>query len=188
MTTPTATAVADRALVLYAFVRRATIELALEEYAHDPHRVTQAEVARRETAKWLAREGLFDAPTTAERALFDAPSGAWPREAVIDGMWRKEALGALLWALGHVESLPDPGTECDPRDLDQAITRYGSVTAFRSNGRLRNADAIVGAWHESDAWLAATEGREGEDAAIASVSAERTRAFRWMLESDAAPP
>jgi hypothetical protein len=188
VTRPTAAAVADRALVLYALVRRATIELALEEYAHDPHRVAQAEAARRETVRWLAREGLFDAPTAAERTLFDAPSGAWPRGAVSDGMWRKEALGALLWALEHVESLPGPGTEFDPRDLDQAITRYGSVGAFRSNGRLRDDETVVQAWHEADAWLAATEGRAGEDAAIASVSAERARAFRWVLESDAASP
>ena len=188
MTRPSPTAVADRALVLYALVRRATIELALEEYAHDPHRVEQAEAARRETVRWLAREGLFDAPTAVERALFDSPSGAWPREAVSDGMWRKEALGALLWALEHVESLPGAGMEFDPRDLDQVITRYGSVAAFRSNGRLRDDESIVAAWHEADAWLAATEGRAGEDAAIASVSAERALAFRWVLESEASPP
>ncbi len=174
--------------MLYALIRRATIELALDEYAHDPHRVEQAEAARRETVRWLAREGLFDAPTAGERVLFDAASGGWPQEAVSDGMWRKEALGSLLWALEHVESLPGPGVEFDPRDLDHAITRYGSVAAFRSNGRFRDDGAIVAAWHEADAWLAATEGRAGEDAAIASVSAQRARAFRWLLESEADPP
>lgn len=187
MRTPTAVEVADRALVLYALVRRATIELALEEYAHDPHRVTQAETARKETDRWLAREGLFDAPTPQERHLFDAPSGAWPSEAVADGMWRKESLGTLLWALQHIESLPGPGTEFDPRVLDHAITRYGSVAAFRVNGALRPFDGLERAWHEADAWLAATEGRTGEDASIASVSAERERALGWLLDADAAP-
>jgi hypothetical protein len=188
VTAPPAATVADRALVLYALVRRATIELALEEYAHDPHRVSQAEIARRETGRWLAREGLFDAPTGDERALFDAPSGAWPGEAVSDGIWRKEALGVLLWSLQHLDALPGPGTEFDPRELDQAITRYGSVAAFRMNGRLRDDETIQRAWHEADAWLAATEGRAGEDATIASVSAERARALRWLLDSDAGTP
>ena len=43
------------------------------------------------------------------------------------------------------------------------------------------------AWQEADAWYAATEGREGEDATLASISAERARAFSWLRDRDAAP-
>ena len=49
MTRPSAREVADRALVLYAVSRRAAIELALEGFGDDPHRIAQADRARAET-------------------------------------------------------------------------------------------------------------------------------------------
>ena len=188
MTRPTAAQIADRALVLYALSRRAAIELALEGFGDDPHRIAQAERARTETDRWLARESLEGSLTGVERRLLEASSASWPREAVIDEMWRKEGLGVCLWALQHVAALPPVDDEFEVAVLNERIERYGSVDSFRANGALRSRDEIEAAWHEADAWLAATEGREGEDATIASITAERTRAFRWLLDGDAAPP
>lgn len=187
MTRPTALEAADRALVLYAFARRAAIELALEELGGDPARVAQAEAARAETDRWLDRESLTQAPTEVEAALFAAPSGAWPHEAVVDGLWRRESLAVVLWAAGHLDLLPGFGDEADPHVLDDAITRHGSVRQFRAQSWLRPEDEIDAAWQEADAWYAATEGREGEDATLASISAERARAFSWLRDRDAAP-
>lgn len=187
MTPPTAEEVADRALVLYAFTRRAAIEFALGEFGHDPQRISQAEAARRETDRWLERESLTHAPTDVERRLFEAPSGSWPNEAIADGMWRKEGLAVLLWALGHLADLPPFGEEADQGDLDAAITSAGSVSSFRANGRLREHEAIERAWREADAWFAATEGRTGDDASLASISVERLRALSWLRDRDAAP-
>ncbi len=137
MTPPTAAEVADRALVLYAYARRATIEYALGEFGHDPQRVAQAETARTETDRWLERESLVDALTHHERQLFAAGSGVWPNQDVTDGMWRREALAVLLWAVGRIEHLPPFGEEADPSDLDEAITGAGSVSSFRAGARLR---------------------------------------------------
>ena len=187
MIRPTVGEVSDRALVLYAFVRRGTIEYVVSETGGDPARVRQAEVARRETDVWLERERVWGAVTDDERRLLEAPSGSWPREAVADAMWRKESFGTLLWALEHLEEMPRYGLEFEQRRLDEAIVRYGSVDAFRAEGSLRPDDQIEAAWLEADAWFGATEGRAGDDSHVASASAERFRALSWLRDRDAAP-
>lgn len=186
MTPPTADRVSDRALVLYAVIRRATIEHALGEFGDEPIRIRQAEKARAETTRWLEREDVAPAVDDGERVLLEAVSGAWPRDAIADGMWRKEALGALLWGLRHVEAMPAVDDEFEVAVLNERIERYGSVSSFRANGALRGTDDIEAAWHEADAWFAATEGRDGVDATLASISAERSRALGWLLD-DARP-
>jgi hypothetical protein len=183
---PTVRVVSDRALVLYAFVRRATIEHVLGEIGDEPIRIRQAEVARSETTRWLEREDVATAVDDEERFLLEAVSGAWPRDAILDGMWRKEALGALLWSLRHIERMPPIDDEFEVSVLNERIERYGSVASFRENGSLRGPEEIDAAWREADAWLAATEGRDGADATLASISAERSRALGWVLD-DARP-
>jgi hypothetical protein len=187
VTRPSAAEVADRALVLYAFSRRGTIEFVVSEAGGEPARIAQAEAARAETDGWLERESVAPALTEVERRLLGAPSGSWPAEAVADAMWRKEALGVLLWALEHLEDLPPYGEEFAQPALDRAITRYGSVDSFRAEGRLRPDDQIERAWMEADAWFGATEGRAGDDANVASMAAERFRALSWLRDRDAAP-
>jgi len=183
---PSAGQASDRALILYALVRRASIEAVLED-EHDPRRVAQAEAARTETDRWLQRESLEGSLTEVERVLFGGASGSWPREAVADALWRKEALGILLWGLGHIATLPPSGEEFEVAVLNGRIEAYGNESSFRANGRLRDDAELEAAWNEADVWLAATEGREGEDATLASISAERRRALNWLRDRDAAP-
>ena len=187
MVRPTAEEVSDRILVLYALTRRGAIELVIVETEGEPQRIAQAEGARAETDRWLERESLKEALTPSERLLLDAPSGSWPREAVNDAMWRKESMGVLLWALRHLAELPAFSAEFEQPELDGAVTLYGSVSSFRANGALRPDDQIERAWMEADAWFGATEGRIGEDAALASTAAERFRALSWLRDASAAP-
>ncbi|HEY7668710.1 MAG TPA: DUF4272 domain-containing protein [Actinomycetota bacterium] len=185
---PSVREVSDRALVLYAVVRRATIEHLLSEWANEPSRIAQAEAARAETDRWLTRESLDEAVTELERRLLAAPSGSWPAEAAADGEWRHEALGTLLWGLRHLEDVP-AYDEAFPRDVvETAITRYGSVDAFRTEGSLRPDRELERAWGEADAWFAATEGSVGEDAALASTAVERLRALSWLRDASAPRP
>jgi hypothetical protein len=185
---PTAGQVADRALVLYALVRRGYIEHVIANTDGDPLRIRQGESARQETERWLGREGLQEALTDIERRLFDAPSGSWTNDATADAMWRKESLGALLWALQHVAEMPPYDREFDQTVLDDAIMRYGSVSSFRAEGLLRQDDDLDRAWMEADAWFGATEGRGDDDAAIASIAAERYRALSWLRDAGAPQP
>ena len=180
MTRPGTDEVSDRALVLYALVRRGAIELVVNEAGGDPTRVAQAERARVETDRWLERESLTDAVTPVEREQLEAPSGSWPAPAVADAMWRKEAMG-------HLDAMPAFGSEFVQGDLDGAVTRYGSVDSFRANGLLRPDDQVDQAWLEADAWFGATEGRTGEDASMASIAAERFRALSWLRDAASAP-
>jgi uncharacterized protein DUF4272 len=102
-------------------------------------------------------------------------------------MWRKEALGALLWALQHVAEMAPYDHEFEQPALDDAITRYGSVRGFRAEGLLRPDDEVERAWMEADAWFGATEGRTEEDATLASIAAERYRALSWLRDGAARP-
>ena len=181
---PSARQVADRALVLYAMVRRASIELIVAE-TRDQMRRRQAEGARLETEEWFERESLTGALTDTERTLFDAPTSAWPPEAIADGMWRKEALGVLLWALRMVDGLPSIDREFAVEDLNAAIEGAGSVSSFRSAARLRDPSEIEVAWREADTWFGATEGATDEDHTLASISAERSRALAWLRHANA---
>lgn len=188
MTRPTTTEVSDRALVLYAIVRRGYVEHVLEASGGEPGRLAQAEAARAEAHEWLQRESVAAALTATERSLFEAESGTWPRQAINDALWRKEALGILLWGLQHLDAIATYGEEFDQHVLDEAITRYGSVPSFRSNGSLRPELEVDDAWMEADAWFGASEGRIGEDAALASMSAERYRALSWLRDAAAPTP
>ena len=183
---PTEAEISDRALVLYALIRRASIEAVLEE-GPDTRRLAQAERAHVETTRWLARESLDGGLTPTERSLFEAANGSWPREAIADALWRKESLGVLLWALGHVDSLPPIDEEFEVEVLNQRIESYGSESSFRASGRQRGDAELEAAWHEADAWLAAPEGRAGEDVTLASIAAERRHALSWLRDRDAEP-
>lgn len=188
MPAPTSRQVSDRALILYALIRRGTIEYALREFEFEPRRVEQAEAARHETDRWFERESIGDSLLEQDGRLFDAASGAWPPEAIADGMWRKESLATLLWSLQHIAELPPFSEEIETQILEEAITRYGEVSAFRSHGLLRQVDQIEAAWLEADAWFGATEGRDGEDATVASIAAERFKALSWLRDASAEAP
>ena len=183
---PSARQVVDRALVLYAMVRRASIELIVSE-TRDQVRRRQAEGARLETDRWFERESLTAALTDTERRLFDAPTAAWPPEAIADGMWRKESLGVLLWALRMVDRLPPIDHEFAVEDLNAAVESPGSVSVFRATARLRDPGEIEAAWREADTWFGATEGAGSDDSTLASISAERSRALAWLRDGNAAP-
>ncbi len=178
---PTSREAADRALVLYAFVRRGYIEHVLDDADADPGRVTQAERARGETEAWLAENDLSGALNETEARLLSAESGLWPPEAIVDAVWRKEALGTLLWALGHFESVPPYDTEFEQTTLDAAIVESGSVDRFRAVSRLRTDDELLRALGEADTWHGALLGAEGDEAVMVSLSAERRWALSWLL-------
>jgi hypothetical protein len=178
---PTSRDAADRALVLYAFVRRGYIEHVLDDADADPARVAQAERARHETDAWLNEHALRSALTEPEARLLKAKSGLWPPEAIVDAVWRKEALGTLLWALGHFEAIPPYDTEFEQPTLDAAIVDSGSVERFRAVSRLRSEDELLRALSEADTWHGALAGVPGDEAAMVSLSAERRWALSWLL-------
>jgi hypothetical protein len=183
---PTAREAADRALALYAIVRRGYIEHVLDGADGDPGRLVQAEHAREETDKWLAEHGLATALTDTEHRLLNAESGLWPPQAIVDAVWRKEALGTLLWALGHIQTIPPYGTEFEQHALEEAVVDSGSVEQFRAVSRLRDEEELLRALGEADTWFGVVAGGSREDdVAMASLSAERRWALTWLLGGEA---
>ena len=163
-------------------MRRGYIEHVLDGADGDPGRVVQAERAREETDRWLAEHGLANALTDTEARLMHAESGLWPPEAIVDAVWRKEALGTLLWALGHLEAIPPYDTEFDQKALEAAIVDTGAVEQFRAVSRLRDDDVLLRALGEADTWFGVVAGgSRDDDVAMASLSAERRWALTWLL-------
>ncbi len=111
----------------------------------------------------------------------DAESGSWPAEAIADAMWRKEALGVLLWALEHLAEIPPYGEEFQQQAVDEAIMRYGSVTPSRE--RLRPDDETRAGLDGVRRMVRRDRGPRGEDATMASVAAERFRALSWLRDA-----
>ena len=131
---------------------------------------------------------MWPVVTDDERRAVGGAVGVVAAEAVADAMWRKESLGTLLWALGHLERDPAYGLEFEQQRLDEAITRYGTVDGLPHGGQAAPRRPDRGArWLEADAWLGATEGRAGRRRPGRVAAAERFRALSWLRDRDAAP-
>lgn len=159
----------DRALVLYCVVavaNRSSSEAALA---------------------WLGQERLLDKLTAKERRWMERSS---ERDRATY-LAREEALWALMWALGFVESL-DFSEYCQsalagmfPRVRDRE-----SSTAFRGKGKLRSLDEIVAATDVAYClhWSIRNISLEGQSTAGKMepyVIIERRRALEWLLSTDA---
>jgi hypothetical protein len=103
----------------------------------------------------------------------------------INFIWRYESLWALLWALGHIETLPFPDQICDVPKSVGLIHDLGSLEAFTQASRLRSPSELLDQcdlayrlhWAVVDARLRG----EAPPAKIeAGVSYERHYALNWL--------
>lgn len=81
-------------------------------------------------ATYLEDEELLAACTPEEKALFDAPFGAWSRTDMSAVAWRIEGLAVLLHALGRY-SLPRPFGASEPVDA-HAVQAVSSLLPGRA--------------------------------------------------------
>ena len=148
--------------MLYAFVRRGTIEHVLDDADADPGRVAQAERARAETDRWLAANDLEDALTETEARLLGAESGLWPPEAIVDAVWqprgpRRPAVGARAPRGGSRPTTPSSTS----RRWTRPSWTPARCERFRAVSRLRDDDELLRALGEADTWHGAPGGRRG---------------------------
>jgi len=91
--------------------------------------------------KFLEEEGLWESVTPNERIVFESDNP--PKQALIDASWRAEALWVLLWALGKVEKLDLPKTQCDADHVHRAMPKKGEVAEFISSATLRPKSEVL---------------------------------------------
>lgn len=116
-----------------------------------------------------------------ERAfLFDAaPDG----QAVVDSLWRYEALTALLWALGEIDALPALSGICDVPLVAGRVVQRGAALA--DGARLRNKAEILDALDLSFRlhWSLVDARQKGIEipGLVPGVITERHHAFNWLV-------
>jgi predicted small lipoprotein YifL len=115
--------VAKRAVVLFVLVAVAS---------GDPSETAVA---------WLQDEELWDTVSPDEKAFFLSDHPA--EQEITDALWRSEALWALLWALGKVQALSLPPSQCDMSHLQDVMPGKSAWRGFIDTARLRSESEIL---------------------------------------------
>lgn len=87
--------------------------------------------------EWLQDESLWDEVSPNEKAFLADENRS--EDNITEARWREEAQWALLWAIGHVESLGLPTKTCDTaRLVDEIMPGLGDpVDSFLRSAKLR---------------------------------------------------
>jgi hypothetical protein len=94
--------------------------------------------------EWLQDESLWDQVSPNEQAFLAGENRS--EDEILGARWRQEAQWALLWAIGHVESLGLPTNTCDTaRLVDEIMPGLGDpVDSFLSSAKLRQPAELLG--------------------------------------------
>jgi uncharacterized protein DUF4272 len=139
-------------------------------------------VAQPKVVKFLQQRGVMDAVSPEEKTFLNQ---ARPDEAEMRKLtWRYEALWALLWSLGHVESLGPAGSQCDAKRAIKLVNETPSAKLV-GQAALRPAEEILDEldfyyrahWHVVRLQQAERPMHEGLDA---DVIYERHYALNWL--------
>jgi hypothetical protein len=94
-----------------------------------------------DTNKWIAKHDLAPFLTVAENAYLQDETP--PRQMVVDFSWASEALAALLWALGGLNSLEPLNIEVDLSQIALFEAATKDPQAFLASASLRSEDALA---------------------------------------------
>ncbi len=107
-----------------------------------------------ELNQWLKKEGFWNCLSGREQELLAKPFGTWSEQEKINGIWRAESLGVILWALKVEPSLPA---------YDQSIERAPSLPSppplmkgtgdFIRSAQLRSSEEIGKRRDVAELWL-----------------------------------
>ena len=132
--------------------------------------------------RFLQQRGLVKALSPEEQKFLKQ---ARPDEAEMRKLtWRYEALWTLLWALGHLERIGPPGTQCNAKFAVKLLNEM-PIEKFLGEARLRPAVEILDEvdfyyrahWHAVNAQQAGRPPHQGLDP---DVIYERHYALNWL--------
>jgi hypothetical protein len=135
-TPPEAEAVAQRALVVGALLRRLVLE---ERLSRGNYPAARDEVQRLQ--HWLDEEGLYGTLGFTSMELFEAEGGTWSEENRQAVAWSAEELQFLLWALKQGK-LPPPEARVEPTPLLERLPLLKDVQPFLSTAERRPLEEV----------------------------------------------
>ena len=145
------------------------------------------EVDAEPVIEWLCEQGVWDQVSPREQAFLLGSEVTDEQRNRL--RWHQEAEWALLWAIGHVESLGLPTQGCDTQRLvDEIVPPLGSeINAFLDSATLRPPGELLAEDDRTyDLWCYATSAvRKGEPLPADLrwwVLYERRYAFEWLDE------
>jgi HEAT repeat protein len=133
---PGAEAVAQRALVVGALLRRLVLEERLAR-GKDP----AAKEELKQLQRWMDEEGLFTPLGHTGLELFDAEPGTWSEENRQAVAWSAEELQLLLWALKQGK-LPPPEARVDATPLLERLPLLKDPQPFLSAAERRPIEEV----------------------------------------------
>ena len=143
------------------------------------------EVDAEPVIEWLREQGVWDQVSPREQAFLLGSEVTDEQRNRL--RWHQEAEWALLWAIGHVESLGHPTQGCDTQRLvDEIVPPLGSeINAFLDSATLLPPGELLAEDDRTyDLWCYATSAvRKGEPLPADLrwwVLYERRYAFEWL--------
>jgi Domain of unknown function (DUF4272) len=172
--------VAARMIVLAAVIRRAVLELPLDE-EDDEDESDSPDGQRFDLMTALTNGPLAAATTPREIAFVTAPIGAPGHEVALAASWEVEALAALAWATSPGAQLPEPWNQTDPGPLLSVIPEPSDdATGFVAALELAAEEEI--AWERERAELWAWRSAIDDDLRVAKGS-ERAELLDILRET-----
>ena len=111
-------------------------------------------------------------------------AGTISEAGAINAVWKYEAVGALLWALGVVEELSFPNQICDCDLVMGTMERFKNLDDFMANTTLRPMEEILQALdlHYRYHWAAVNARVNGSDPAgiDEGIVMERRAGLEWL--------
>jgi hypothetical protein len=152
-------AVAYRALCLGALLKRGECELAVqnanERYIFDDvreHVFQKHQQFNAHLHRWLSAEKITAHLSPSEQAILNKPFGTWSERTLFSIGWRTEALGMMLWALKHVDSIPAYDDQFHPNDMVIPLDLLNPTIDFIWTAQLRSAKALRKARDCAEQW------------------------------------
>lgn len=146
-TPPEAEAVAQRALVVGALLKRLTLE---ERLARGKDPAAKGELQRLQ--QWMDEEGLFGTLGITGMELFDAEPGTWTEEDRQSLAWSAEELHLLLWALKQAK-LPPPEARAEAAPLLERLPLLKDPQPFLETTERRPLEEVEAQRHRWEVLL-----------------------------------
>jgi uncharacterized protein DUF4272 len=182
--------IAGRAVVLGTLVRRAMLDVMDAEDDEDPapdDDLFDRDGIRFDLLAWL-KEQEPDAVEPDDTEMLAKPVGELSDDELDLCTDATDALAALLWVIGQIESLPSPG-EVDKLGVDLGLTPepWDDVAPFHSGAAMREEDEIAREREIAEIWFwraaLSSEGepRDQEDRRAIRTVADEAAAARLVL-------
>ncbi len=151
-------AVVYRVLSLGALLKRAELERTIQHlhelfpYSSIEELIAQQEEYHDELLRWLEIESINAHLSESESSLLMKPLGTWSERTLLTVEWRTEALGIMLWALGHLEEFPPYDRQFDPEDVLEPLDLLTPTIDLVWMARLRPEEELTQRRDQAEIW------------------------------------